>query len=277
MDSFAQLGRKGKRLRSLDVLFSAIAQRILNCFRSYRMTDQVLVEVKERVMWIRMNRPEKKNALTGAMYTAMSDAISQAGNDSGVRAVLITGTQDCFTAGNDLVDFANAKPGGGPAPAITFLQTISTAQKPVMAAVSGVAVGIGTTMLLHCDLVYAGTSAKFHLPFVNLGLCAEGGSSLLLPAMLGQHRAAELLLLGDPFGAEQAQQFGIVNQVFPDSELWPAAEAKAQQLAEKPPAAMRATKALLKANTRAAEMLTYFERRSEPTMGQNSSYSGVNN
>ena len=182
------------------------------------MTDQVLVEVKERVMWIRMNRPEKKNALTGAMYTAMSDAISQAGNDPAVRAVVITGTQDCFTAGNDLVDFANAKPGGGPAPAITFLQTISTAQKPVMAAVNGVAVGIGTTMLLHCDLVYAGTSAKFHLPFVNLGLCAEGGSSLLLPAMLGQHRAAELLLLGDPFGAEQAQQFGIVNQVFPDSE-----------------------------------------------------------
>src|SRR6476646_3624809 len=161
-------------LRASYCLSSAYTQ----LFQERCMADQVLVEVKERVMWIRMNRPEKKNALTGAMYTAMSDAISQAGNDSGVRAVLITGTQDCFTAGNDLVDFANAKPGGGPAPAITFLQTISTAQKPVIAAVSGVAVGIGTTMLLHCDLVYAGTSAKFHLPFVNLGLCAEGGSSL---------------------------------------------------------------------------------------------------
>ena len=138
----------------------------------------------------------------------------QAGNDPAVRAILITGTQDCFTAGNDLVDFANAKP-RRPAPAIIFLQTISTAQKPVIAAVSGVAVGIGTTMLLHCDLVYAGPSAKFHLPFVNLGLCAEGGSSLLLPAMLGQHRAAELLLFGDPFGAETAKEFGIVNQIFP--------------------------------------------------------------
>ena len=128
------------------------------------MAEQILVEVKDRVMWIRMNRPEKKNALTGDMYTAMSEAINQAGNDPAVRAMLITGTQDCFTAGNDLVDFANAKPGGGPAPAITFLQTISTAQKPVIAAVSGVAVGIGTTMLLHCDLVYASPSARFHSP-----------------------------------------------------------------------------------------------------------------
>ncbi len=215
------------------------------------MADQVLVEVKDRVMWIRINRPEKKNALTGAMYTAMSDAIAQACNDAAVRVVLITGTQDCFTAGNDLVDFANAKP-GGPAPAVTFLQTISTAPKPVIAAVSGVAVGIGTTMLLHCDLVYAGATAKFHLPFVNLGLCAEGGSSLLLPAMLGQRRAAELLLLGDPFGPEAAKEFGIVNQVFPDADLWASAGAKAQQLAEKPPAAMRATKALLKSHTSAA-------------------------
>ncbi len=215
------------------------------------MADQVLVEVKDRVMWIRMNRPEKKNALTGAMYIAMSDAITQAANDPLVRAILITGTQDCFTAGNDLVDFANAKP-GGPSPAITFLQTISTAQKPVIAAVSGVAVGIGTTMLLHCDLVYAATSARFHLPFVNLGLCAEGGSSLLLPAMLGQHRAAELLLFGDPFGPETAKEFGIVNQIFPDDDLWASAGAKAQQLAEKPPAALRATKALLKHHTGAA-------------------------
>jgi enoyl-CoA hydratase/carnithine racemase len=214
------------------------------------MADQVLVEVKDRVMWIRMNRPEKKNALTGAMYHAMSEALTQSATDAAVRAVLIAGTQDCFTAGNDLVDFANAKP-GGPAPAMTFLQAISTAAKPVIAAVSGVAVGIGTTMLLHCDLVYAGVSAKFHLPFVNLGLCAEGGSSLILPAMLGQHRAAELLLFGEPFGPETAKEFGIVNQIFPEAELWASAGAKAQQLAEKPPAAMRATKALLKSHTSA--------------------------
>lgn len=209
------------------------------------MTDQVLVEVKDRVMTIRMNRPEKKNALTGAMYNAMSDALRQSGSDAQVRAVLLTGTQDCFTAGNDLADFAAARP-GEPVPALTFLQVLTAAPKPIVAAVAGVAVGIGTTMLLHCDLVYAGKTARFQLPFVNLGLCPEAASSMILPAMTGSHRASELLMLGEPFGADMAREIGLVNDVFDDTELFAAAAAKAQALAEKPPAAMRATKQLIK-------------------------------
>jgi enoyl-CoA hydratase/carnithine racemase len=214
------------------------------------MPDQVVVEVQGRVMTIRMNRPEKKNALTGAMYNAMSDAIRRAEADPHVRSVLITGTQDCFTAGNDLADFAVAQP-GEPVPAMVFLQVLSAAPKPIVAAVAGVAVGIGTTMLLHCDLVYAARSARFQLPFVNLGLCPEAGSSMILPAMAGYHRAAELLMLGEPFSAEMAREIGLVNQVVEERELFSLSAAKAQALAEKPPAAMRATKSLMKGHVTA--------------------------
>ncbi|HYX52241.1 MAG TPA: enoyl-CoA hydratase [Candidatus Limnocylindrales bacterium] len=215
------------------------------------MTDQVQVQVENRVMAIRMNRPEKKNALTGAMYNAMRDALRKAGGNPQVRAVLLTGTQDCFTAGNDLADFAAAKP-GEPVPALTFLEVLTATPKPVVAAVAGVAVGIGTTMLLHCDLVYAAKSARFQLPFVNLGLCPEAASSMILPAMAGSHRASELLMLGEPFGADVGREIGLVNQVVDDAELFAAAAAKAQALAEKPPAAMRATKALIKGSVSAA-------------------------
>ena len=143
------------------------------------------------------------------------------------------------------MDFANAKP-GETSPAILYLQTLAAAQKPVIAAVGGVAVGIGTTMLLHCDLVYAASDARFQLPFVNLGLCPEAGSSVLLPALMGHRRAAELLYFGEPFTAETAQEVGIVNAVIASNELLNTATAKARQLAEKPPSALRITKALLK-------------------------------
>jgi enoyl-CoA hydratase/carnithine racemase len=165
--------------------------------------------------------------------------------------VLLTGTQDCYTAGNDLADFAAVRP-GEPVPALVFLQVLSEVPKPIVAAVAGVAVGIGTTMLLHCDLVYAARSARFQLPFVNLGLCPEAGSSMILPAMAGQHRAAELLMLGEPFDAGFAREMGLVNQVFDEGELFSAAASKAQALAEKPPAAMRATKSLMKGHATAA-------------------------
>jgi enoyl-CoA hydratase/carnithine racemase len=209
------------------------------------MADHVSVETVNRVLSVRMDRPGKKNALTQAMYIAMSDAIRQAEASTQVRAIFITGTGDCFTAGNDLVDFANAVP-GETSPAIAFLQTLAAAQKPVVAAVNGIAIGIGTTMLLHCDLVYAAAGARFQLPFVNLGLCPEAASSAILPRMMGHHRAAELLFLGEPFGADRARDLGIVNEVYADSELPAAATAKARQLAEKPPTALRMTKALLK-------------------------------
>src|SRR5262249_22274086 len=157
-------------------------------------------------------RPEKKNALTGEMYLAMNEGLRQADTDADVRVVLITGTEDCFTAGNDLVDFANAKP-GETSPAILYLRTLAATKKPVVAAVSGIAVGIGTTMLLHCDLVYADSRARFQLPFVNLGLCPEAGSSVMLPGLVGHRKAAALLFFGEPFNAETARELGLVNEV----------------------------------------------------------------
>jgi enoyl-CoA hydratase/carnithine racemase len=209
------------------------------------MSDQIAVSVQDRVLTIRMNRPEKKNALTGAMYNAMSEALANADGDTDVRAILITGVPDCFTAGNDISDFANAKPGEA-SPAIRFLETLAATAKPVLAAVDGVAIGIGTTMLLHCDLVYATPSARFQLPFVNLGLCPEAASSLILPSLMGTHRAAELLLFGEPFGADVARDLGIVNQLLAQSELLATTVAKAQLLAQRPPASLRTTKMLLK-------------------------------
>jgi len=209
------------------------------------MAEHISVSVQDRIFSIRLDRPEKKNALTRGMYLGMIEALKQAEADAAVRVVLITGTQDCFTAGNDLMDFANAKP-GETSPAIVYLQTLAAAQKPVIAAVAGVAVGIGTTMLLHCDLVYAAPDARFQLPFVNLGLCPEAGSSVMLPQLMGHRRAAELLLFGEPFSSEKALELGIVNSVYPGGELLAEATAKARQLAEKPPSALRTTKALLK-------------------------------
>jgi len=209
------------------------------------MAEHIVVSVQDRILTLRLDRPEKKNALTRGMYLGMIDALKQANADSNVRVVLITGTETCFTAGNDLVDFANAKP-GETSPAILFLQALACAPKPVIAAVAGVAVGIGTTMLLHCDLVYAAADARFQLPFVNLGLCPEAGSSALLPAIMGHRRAAELLYFGEPFTADTARDLGIVNTVVASNELLKTATTKAQQLAEKPPSALRATKALLK-------------------------------
>ena len=209
------------------------------------MPEHIVVSIQDRVLSIRLDRLEKKNALTRDMYLGMIEALKQADANPDVHVVIISGTQDCFTAGNDLVDFANAKPGES-SPAILYLQTLAATQKPVIAAVGGVAVGIGTTMLLHCDLVYAATNARFQLPFVNLGLCPEAGSSMLLPELIGHRRAAELLFFGEPFTAATAHELGIVNAVLEPSDLLASAMAKAQQLAEKPPSALRTTKALLK-------------------------------
>ncbi len=205
----------------------------------------ILVRSEAGLMRIHMNRPEKKNALTFAMYQRMADALIQADRENSIRVVLITGTENCFCAGNDLVDFKNISLGKerlrNP-----FVPAISTAKKPIVAAVSGIAIGIGVTMLLHCDLVYAGAKASFHLPFVNLGLCPELGSSVLLPLLMGHQRAAEIFLLGEPFGAQKAHEAGIVNQVCPEEELMDFALARARQLAAQPSASVRLTKELMK-------------------------------
>lgn len=209
-------------------------------------TEHVLVERSEAILRIQLNRPDKRNALTTAMYSAIADTLGEAETDKHVRVIFLTGTRDCFTSGNDLNDFLQNPPAGDNSPVARFLRAISQGGKPIVAAVNGVAVGVGTTMLLHCDLVYAGASARFHMLFANIGLCPEAASSLILPALIGHQRAAELLLLGEPFSAERARELGLVNAVFPDEDYQEQALQKAQQLAAQPPNALRTTKALLK-------------------------------
>ena len=205
----------------------------------------ILVTDNEGIVSIEISRREKKNAITGDMYRAMSAALSHAREQGHVRVVLIRGQSDLFTAGNDLGDFLQRK-AGDPSAAIPFLHLLSAFEKPLVAAVAGNAVGIGTTMLLHCDLVYAGESARFQLPFVKLGLCPEAASSLLLPALAGHARAAEMLLLGEPFNAGKALEIGLVNAVMPDAGLLDHAMAQARKLAAQPAASVRLTKQLMK-------------------------------
>ena len=161
------------------------------------MSDFILIEIADGLQTIRINRPDKKNALTVDMYSAITEALRHADNNADIRVTLITGTDDMFTAGNDIFDFLQSPPVDEDSPVVQFLYTISTAAKPIVAAVEVVAVGVGTTMLFHCDLVYAGENARLQMPFVNLGVVPEAGSSPLLPQMMGHQRAAELLLLGD--------------------------------------------------------------------------------
>jgi enoyl-CoA hydratase/carnithine racemase len=209
------------------------------------MSD-VAIGTQDRVLRIEMARPEKKNALTGAMYDAMSDALDAAQRDPGVRVALIHGARDCFTAGNDLKDFLERPPHSEASPAFRFIQRIATFPKPLIAAVNGAAVGIGTTMLLHCELVYASPGTRFQLPFVPLGVVPEAGSSVLLPLLAGYQRAAELLLLGRPFGVEKAFAAGLVTEVIPADELLEYAWDAALGVAALPPAAVQQSKALMK-------------------------------
>ncbi len=209
-------------------------------------TDQIQSEISEGILTLLINRPDKKNALNLAMYQALADGLRQADSDDNVRVVLICGGEECFTSGNDLADFLSAPPNGQESPVMQFLLAISEARKPVVAAVNGLAVGVGVTMLLHCDLAYAGSGATFQMPFVNLGLCPEAGSTLLLPRIMGHQRAAELLLLGKVFNAEKACSLGIVTEVCPDREVLATARNRALQLAAQPAAAVRLSKELLK-------------------------------
>src|SRR5882672_9203719 len=209
-------------------------------------TKHVVVGREGAVLTIAMNRPDKKNALTHAMYGAMADALASAAADVSVRVILITGSGNVFTAGNDLGDFLNAPPAGAESPVLRFLAALSTAEKPVVAAVNGLAIGIGTTMLLHCDLVYAARSAVFSAPFVNLALVPEAASSLLLPRRIGHAKAAEMFLLGGRMDAEQAEASGLVTAVFAVDRLHAEVVDRARALAAKAPSAVRATKVLMK-------------------------------
>lgn len=198
------------------------------------------------VATLTIDRPEKKNAITGAMYESIVAGLRRAAEDKTVRAVIITGAGGAFTAGNDLKDFANPRFAQPDSPVLTFMQTLAAYDKPVIAAVNGLAVGIGVTMLLHCDLVYAADNASFSMPFTSLGLVPEFASTLLFPMIAGRVRAAEALLLGKPFLAAEAVVMGVVNAVLPAAELLPHAQAVAKKLAALPPGAVRDTRKLLK-------------------------------
>ena len=215
------------------------------------MSESVLSEiVAAGVVQITMNRPDRKNALDRASYTGLIEAIAGAEADDSIRAILLTGAGGCFTSGNDIKDFAAAAATGeGARVAIDFLNAISTAKKPIVAAVEGFAVGIGTTMLLHCDLAFAGATASFRLPFVALGLSPEGGSSYLLPLVAGGKRAAALLMLGEVFDAATAARAGLLNAVVTEGTALEHALAKAKALAALPPQSVALTKMLLKRGT----------------------------
>ena len=209
------------------------------------MSD-ILVHTEAGVMTLTLNRVDKKNSITTAMYGTLADALDQAKADAAVRVVLLQGDATVFSAGNDIGDFLHKPPAGQDSPVFRFLHGIAAFPKPIVAAVCGPAVGIGTTLLLHCDLVYAGDNAAFALPFVNLGLCPEAASSLLVPQMFGYHRAAEALLLGEPFMAEAALEVGLVNRVVPPTEANAIAQTQARKLAAKPISSLIETKRLMK-------------------------------
>lgn len=210
------------------------------------MNSFIRTACAEGVFQIEIDHPDKKNALTSDMYATMADALARADADPAARVVLISGAGGNFTAGNDLSDFLAEPPSSEDAPVFRFLDALANLQKPFVAAVEGVAVGVGTTLLLHCDLVYAGAGARFVLPFAKLGLTPEAASSLLLPLRAGHARAAELLMFGEPFSAQLALELGIVNGILPDGQVIEHAFERCRKLTEQPAASLRLTKQLLK-------------------------------
>jgi enoyl-CoA hydratase/carnithine racemase len=212
------------------------------------VSEHVQIGDQDGVRTITMNRLAKRNALTAAMYSTMAEALEQADSDTSVGAVLFLGGPGCFTSGNDVKDFLVNPPTGPESAVFRFLRALLACGAPLVAAVDGPAVGVGTTMLLHCDLVYATPAARLHLPFIDLGLVPEAGSSLLLPQTLGHRQAAEMLMLGTPIDGVRAAAIGLINAVVPADELSTVAAAAAAALAAKPRTALRHTKALMRAN-----------------------------
>jgi enoyl-CoA hydratase/carnithine racemase len=209
------------------------------------MTD-IVTERSGSILRVQFNRPSKKNAMTSAMYITMADLLNNAAKDDSVRVVLWHGAGDSFCAGNDLEDFLKNPMGPGDSPQSRLIEALINFDRPIVAAVHGFAIGGGTTMLTHCDFVYAGESAKFQMPFIDLALVPEFGTSYSIPARIGYLRAAELIQLGQPFDAKHAMELGLVTQVVPDQRLLATATATAQKLAEKPAEALQACKRLMK-------------------------------
>ncbi|MHA2038045.1 MAG: enoyl-CoA hydratase [Promethearchaeota archaeon] len=211
------------------------------------MSEHIATESKNGVFHIIFNRPEKRNALTRAMYAGFAEGIDKAEKDPKIRVILIYGKGKCFCAGNDLRDFQDLEWGiGQKRPTLNWTELILRAKKPIIGAVHGYSIGVGVTMLLHFDLIYAGTGCKLQFPFVNLGLVPEFGSTFNLPELVGYQRAAELFFFGDWFTVEEAERMGMINKIFPENELIHQTTLLAEKLAEKPPEALRKTKELIK-------------------------------
>ena len=209
----------------------------------------LLTSLQDGVLTLRLNRVEKKNAMTQTMYSAMAQAINDAAADPAVRVLVIGGAAEAFTAGNDMVDFmkvAQSGGGGGDSPVIRFMNALAAFPKPAVAAVRGLAIGVGVTLLLHCDLIYASENAKFTMPFVNIGIVPEYASTYLMPRIMGHARAMELVMFGEPFTAAHARECGLVNEVLADDQVEARAMERALKLAAQPPAALRTTKRLMK-------------------------------
>ena len=208
--------------------------------------NEIVTEHSEGVLRIKLNRPSKRNAMTSCMYLTLADVFIDASKDERTRVALWHGAGDSFCAGNDIEDFLNNPPGAGDSPQARLMNALVDFDKPIVVAVHGAAIGGGTTMLTHCDFVYAGESAKFRMPFIDLALAPEFGSSCSLPARIGHIRAAELILLGLPFDARRAAELGLVTRVVPDQNLLATAAEVASKLAAKPSAALRVSKRLMK-------------------------------
>jgi enoyl-CoA hydratase/carnithine racemase len=211
--------------------------------------SEIICQFEHRVLTLKLNRPERKNALSLIMYKTLADLISAADAEAQIRVIVLTGTDEFFTSGNDLLDFMNEPEIHPEHPVVKFINALRNCTKPVVAVVRGHAVGIGTTLLLHCDLVYVAEDARLQLPFVNLGLCPEYASSYLIPRLVGQQKAAELFLLGEPFSGKIAAELGIATHAVPWDELTEYARVKIAKLAQQPPSAVRRSKALLRAAT----------------------------
>jgi enoyl-CoA hydratase/carnithine racemase len=210
------------------------------------MMDEIVTERSGSVLRIELNRPTKKNAMTSGMYVTLADLFKDAAKDERIRVVLWHGAGDSFCAGNDVEDFLKNPPGPGASPQAQLMNALADFDKPLVAAVHGAAIGGGTTMLTHCDFVYAGESAKFQMPFINLAVVPEFGSSWSVPARIGHIRASELILLGLPFDARRAADLGLATQIVPDQDLLATATATARKLAAKPTGALQASKRLMK-------------------------------
>jgi len=243
------IGAALRALANAKIYSNATHSSISTVSSEINMSD-IITERSGHILRIQLNRPDKKNAMTLAMYNTLADLLNDAVKDDQTRVVLWHGAGDSFSAGNDIEDFLKNPPGPGKSPQAELIDALINFDKPIVAAVQGAAIGGGTTMLTYCDFVFAGESAKFRMPFVDLAVVPEFGTSYSIPARIGYLRAAELVLLGLPFDAKRAAELGLVTRVVADQQLLATATAAAQQLAVKPPAALQSCKRLMRSSTR---------------------------